>query len=69
MIKVKPSNPKGVRDFLPAEQERRQYIIQILQKYFELFGYQSIYTPSFERFETLAAALIAMYVSTGKFLN
>jgi histidyl-tRNA synthetase len=54
MIKVKPSNPKGVRDFLPAEQERRQYIIQILQKHFELFGYQSIYTPSFERFETLA---------------
>lgn len=54
MIKVKPSNPKGVRDFLPAEQERRQYIIEILQKHFELFGYQSIYTPSFERFETLA---------------
>lgn len=53
MIKIKPQNPKGVRDYLPQENRRREYIIHILRNQFERFGFQSIYTPVFERLETL----------------
>ena len=49
----KPSIPKGTRDFTPSEIARRNYIINIIRKHFELFGFQPIETPSFENFETL----------------
>jgi histidyl-tRNA synthetase len=53
MIKIKPQNPKGVRDYLPQENARREYIIGAIRKHFELYGFQSIYNPVFERLETL----------------
>jgi histidyl-tRNA synthetase len=53
MLKIKPQNPKGVRDYLPAENARREYIIGIIRKHFELYGFHSIYNPVFERLETL----------------
>lgn len=53
MLKIKPQNPKGVRDFLPEENRKREYIIGVMRKHFELFGFQSIYNPVFERLETL----------------
>lgn len=53
MLKIKPQNPKGVRDYLPAENAKREYIIGVIKKHFELFGFQSIYNPVFERLETL----------------
>lgn len=53
MLKIKPQNPKGVRDYLPAENAKREYIMGIIQKHFELYGFQSIYNPVFERLETL----------------
>ncbi|MFY7861402.1 MAG: histidine--tRNA ligase, partial [Chitinophagales bacterium] len=53
MIKIKPQNPKGVRDYLPQENARREYIIGVIRKHFELYGFQSIYNPVFERLETL----------------
>lgn len=53
MIKIKPQNPKGVRDYLPLENIQREYIIGILRRHFENYGYASIYTPAFERLETL----------------
>ncbi|NNF19554.1 MAG: histidine--tRNA ligase [Flavobacteriaceae bacterium] len=49
----KPSIPKGTRDFLPSEVARRNYIIGIIQKHFEAYGYQPIETPSFENLDTL----------------
>lgn len=49
----KPSIPKGTRDFGPEEVQKRQYIINILRKHFETFGFQPIETPSFENVETL----------------
>jgi histidyl-tRNA synthetase len=52
-IKIKPSNPKGVRDLLPNDCKKREYIIQVLKNAFELFSFEPIYTPSFERLETL----------------
>lgn len=50
---MKPSIPRGTRDFGPAEMQKRQYILNILRKNFELFGYEPIETPSMENITTL----------------
>lgn len=50
---MKPSLAKGTRDFTSLEVARRRYIINILQKNFELFGFQPLETPSFENLSTL----------------
>ncbi len=50
---MKPSIPRGTRDFGPAEMQKRNYIFSILRKNFELFGYEPIETPSMENAETL----------------
>jgi len=50
---MKPSIPRGTRDFGPAEMQKRQYILDIVRKNFELFGYQPIETPAMENIETL----------------
>lgn len=50
---MKPSLAKGTRDFTAQEVSRRKYIINILQKNFELFGFQPLETPSFENLSTL----------------
>lgn len=49
----KPALPKGTRDFSPIEVVKRQYIINIIKNKFELFGFQPIETPSFEKSSTL----------------
>ncbi|MDI9257450.1 histidine--tRNA ligase [Flavobacterium sedimenticola] len=49
----KPSIPKGTRDFSPVEVSKRNYIISVMRRHFEQFGYQPIETPSFENSETL----------------
>lgn len=48
-----PSLAKGTRDFTAQEIYRRKYIINTLQKNFELFGFQPLETPSFENLSTL----------------
>lgn len=50
---MKPSLAKGTRDFTSKEVSRRKYIINTLQKNFELFGFQPLETPSFENLSTL----------------
>ncbi len=50
---MKPSLAKGTRDFTAKEVSRRKYIINTLQKNFELFGFQPLETPSFENLSTL----------------
>ncbi|MCG2792574.1 MAG: histidine--tRNA ligase [Weeksellaceae bacterium] len=50
---MKPSLAKGTRDFTAKEVYRRKYIIDILQKNFELFGFEPLETPSFENLATL----------------
>lgn len=49
----KPSIPKGTRDFSPVEVSKRNYIIAVMRKHFENYGYQPIETPSFENSDTL----------------
>ena len=50
---MKPSIPKGTRDFLPAEVRRRDYIFSVIKKHFRRFGYQPIETPVMENLTTL----------------
>lgn len=50
---MKPGLAKGTRDFTALEVARRRFIITILQKNFELFGFQPLETPSFENLSTL----------------
>ncbi|WP_277633277.1 histidine--tRNA ligase [Avrilella dinanensis] len=49
----KPSIPKGTRDFSPNEVAKRQYMMSVIRKHFERFGFQPIETPSFENADTL----------------
>ena len=50
---MKPSIPKGTRDFSPTEVANRSYIINTIKRAFETFGFQPIETPSFENSSTL----------------
>ena len=50
---MKPTLPKGTRDFLPAEVRRREYIFEVIRKHFRRFGYQPIETPVMEDLRTL----------------
>ena len=50
---VKPSIPKGTRDFGPLEMARRNYIFDTIRKAFKLFGYTPIETPAMENLSTL----------------
>lgn len=50
---VKPSIPKGTRDFGPVETARRNYIFDTIRRAFKLFGYTPIETPAMENLSTL----------------
>lgn len=52
-MSLKPSIPKGTRDFLPLETIRRNYIFDTIRDVFSLFGYQPIETPAMENLTTL----------------
>ena len=53
MASIKPSVPKGTRDFSPAEMAKRNYIFDTIKSVFRKYGYQQIETPSMENRETL----------------
>ena len=50
---VKPSIPKGTRDFGPVEMTRRNYIFDTIRRVFRRYGYQPIETPAMENLSTL----------------
>jgi histidyl-tRNA synthetase len=50
---IKPSIPKGTRDFGPVVVRKRQYIFQTIRETFELFGFQPLETPTMENLDTL----------------
>jgi len=50
---MKAQNARGTRDFSPIEVKKRNYIIETIKKYFELYGYQPIETPAIENLSTL----------------
>ncbi|MVT11948.1 histidine--tRNA ligase [Chitinophaga tropicalis] len=50
---IKPSIPKGTRDFGPVVVRKRQYIFQTIRETFERFGFQPLETPTMENLDTL----------------
>jgi len=50
---LKPSTPKGTRDFSPQEMVRRNYIFDTIKQVFQLYGYLPIETPAMENLSTL----------------
>lgn len=52
-MSVKPSIPKGTRDFGPLETARRNYIFDTIRRAFRLFGYNPIETPAMENLSSL----------------
>ena len=51
---MKPTIPKGTRDYHPEIVLKRNYIIDIITDVFTKYGYLEIQTPSFEKRETLS---------------
>lgn len=73
---MKPSIPKGTRDFSPVEVAKRNYIFSTIKKEFETYGFQPIETPSFENSNTLMGKygeegdrLIFKILNSGDFLR
>lgn len=50
---MKPSIPKGTRDFSPIEMVRRNYIFDTIKSVYQRFGFMPIETPSMENLDTL----------------
>jgi len=76
MASIKPSVPKGTRDFSPAEMAKRNYIFDIVKSVFRKYGYQQIETPAMEKMSTLMGKygdegdkLIFKILNNGDFLT
>ncbi len=73
---MKASLPQGVRDFLPQQVIKRQYMFDQIKKIFELYGYTPIETPVMEKLNTLTGKygeegdrLIFKILNNGDFLD
>ncbi len=50
---IKPSIPKGTRDFSPIEMAKRNYIFNTIREVYHLYGFHQIETPAMENLSTL----------------
>ncbi len=73
---MKPSLPKGTRDFSAQQLAQRYFITRVLRRHFERFGYRPIETPSLENLNTLTGKygdegdrLIFKILNSGDFLK
>ena len=73
---MKPSIPKGTRDFSPEEMAKRNYIFNTIRDVFALYGFQQIETPAMETLNTLMGKygeegdmLIYKILNSGDFFN
>ena len=51
MARTEPA--RGMRDFLPEDVRRREYVIGIVKRVYERYGYEPLETPAAENLETL----------------
>jgi histidyl-tRNA synthetase len=51
MAKTQPA--RGMRDFLPADVRRREFVIKIIKQVYERYGFEPLETPAVENIETL----------------
>ena len=73
---MKPSIPKGTRDFSPAEMAKRNYIFDTIRRVFYTYGFQPIETPAMENLSTLMGKygeegdkLLFKVLNSGNFLE
>jgi histidyl-tRNA synthetase len=73
---MKPSIPKGTRDFLPAEVNKRKYIFETIESVYQKYGYLPIETPAMESLDTLTGKygeegdkLLFKVLNNGDFLS
>src|ERR1700710_2417289 len=76
MASIKPSTPKGTRDFSPTEMVRRNFIFDTIKSVFRKYGYQQIETPTMENLSTLTGKygdegdkLIFKVLESGEYAN
>lgn len=50
---AKTQPPRGMRDFLPADVRRREYVINVIKEVYERYGFEPLETPAVENIETL----------------
>ncbi|MBL8155350.1 MAG: histidine--tRNA ligase [Anaerolineae bacterium] len=51
--RIAPRLPKGMRDFLPADMLKREYVFGVVREVFHLYGFEPLQTPVLELKETL----------------
>ena len=73
---MKPSTPKGTRDFSPEEMVKRNFIFDSIKQVFQLYGYLPIETPAMENLSTLMGKygeegdkLIFKILNSGEYLS
>ncbi|QEC51781.1 histidyl-tRNA synthetase [Anseongella ginsenosidimutans] len=76
MAKLKPSIPKGTRDFSPEVVAKRNFIFDTIRSVFYKFGFQPIETPAMENLDTLTGKygdegdqLIFKILNSGDYLS
>ena len=50
---AKTQPARGMRDFLPADVRRREYVISVIKEVYERYGFEPLETPAVENIETL----------------
>src|SRR3979409_386133 len=53
MSSAKTQPARGMRDFLPADVRRREYVIGVIKDVYERYGFAPLETPAVENIETL----------------
>src|SRR5215216_4433493 len=52
-MKASTQPARGMRDFLPSEVRRREYVIGVIREVYERYGFEPLETPAVENIETL----------------
>ena len=53
MPSAKTQPARGMRDFLPADVHKREYVISVIKQVYERYGFEPLETPAVENIETL----------------
>src|SRR5262252_2216596 len=53
MPTAKTQPARGMRDFLPADVRKREYVIGVIKSVYERYGFEPLETPAVENIETL----------------
>lgn len=53
MAKTNTAPLSGMRDFLPLDLLRRNYVISVIERVYQSYGFEPLETPTMERLETL----------------